>query len=173
MRRAAGRLNVRHCPSCSVPILKQGGCNNMNCGCGRRFSWLDAEPAVPCHHPHYEKDEDDAFLWGTTCRWCSPKAKAKLVASRSALVGLGTLAGGAALGIGAAAAAAGLALSISTAAAFAPLALAYEPVRRLRMTKAQRQKKHNPLAVAAASGAMLSAGGLYVCTMATCGYESD
>ena len=170
MRRVASGLDMRYCPSCHVPILKQGGCNRMTCECGHCFPWSSALPVAPCRHAHYGSD-DDSGLWGYTCPGCSARAKAELALTRTALVGVGAPLAGAATAVGASvaasAAAVGLVVAVAPAALFGPLALAYEPVRRLA------RAKRNPFAKPAKMGAYVAAGSLGLCVMAACGYESD
>lgn len=42
---------IRHCPSCQVPIEKNGGCNHMRCKCGHEFCWLCMAEAT--HGMHF------------------------------------------------------------------------------------------------------------------------
>ena len=53
------RLDLRHCPSCSAVIQKNGGCHQMRCACGHRFSWANAPRA------HFES-ADSGARWPTT-----------------------------------------------------------------------------------------------------------
>ena len=143
----------------------------MVCQCGRRFKWRDARPVTKCRHCHYDSDEDSWIDRFSSCRYCSPRAKAEAAAAKAGIASLIVPAGAAFVGVavGAVASAAGIAAGIAAvpAAAFGPLALAYEPVRRvLRL-------KRNPFAKAAASGLAPAGGMLLVGAMVVCGNESD
>jgi len=82
LARAGRSLDIRYCPECNRPILKQGGCGQMTCLCGHRFRWAEAMVATPCRHPH--RDEDHPW-WGTTCRQCSAAARAEAMVVRAGL----------------------------------------------------------------------------------------
>lgn len=170
--RAAGGTQVKFCPSCYTPIIKNGGCDHMRCLCGHSFSWGRARAACKCRRAHF-----DNGLWGSTCKDCSPQAKASLTLRRAGLAVAAAPPAAVAGAVGLAFAAVFTAVAVVVAAPpatiFGPPALAYEPVRRLRYTKEHRKKHANPLAMAAASGAYAVAVGTCFCTMATCGYESD
>lgn len=159
LRRAAGRgVELRMCPGCGVPIQKNGGCPSMRCACGRRFQWTHARPLRPCRTCHVDSEEGPFGRW-QTCEYCSPFAKAQAATLKA---GTASVLAPLAVGAGAAAIAVAATVAIVPAATFGPLALAYEPVRRLR------KRRHNPMAIAAASG-VASIGFLVM----ACGYESD
>jgi len=43
--------HTRHCPSCSSPIQKAGGCNHMRCGgCNKEFCWACMRTRTQCGH---------------------------------------------------------------------------------------------------------------------------
>lgn len=159
--RAAGRIPIRYCPYCTVPIVKDGGCNSMRCGsCHRRFDWLKARPARPCRHAH------DNFK---TCAFCSTAARGEAVAIQGAkAVGIFPLA---ALVVGAGLTAMSLLIPtvLVPAAIFGPMAVAYEAAPRMRKKKDAKKQRHNPFIFPAASGGILAGSIIF----ATCGYESD
>jgi len=159
--RAAGRIPIRYCPYCRVPIIKEGGCNSMRCGsCQRRFEWLKARPARPCRHAH------DNF---EACAFCSTAARGEAAAMKGAkAVGVLPLA---ALVVGASLTAVSLLIPIVLvpAAIFGPMAVAYEAAPQMRKTKEAKKNRYNPFIYPASSGGIFA--GMVV--VATCGYESD
>lgn len=166
LSRAAGRMALRYCPGCEVPISKNGGCNNMVCPCGRRFKWLDARPVRTCRHCHYDSDEDLMQKF-SSCRYCSPVAKTEAALAKAGIASLIVPAGAAFVGVAITAVGVGATIAAVPAAAFGPLALAYEPVRRaLRL-------KRNPFAKAAKSGLVPAGSMLFVAAVTVCGDESD
>jgi len=78
--------DMKHCPSCSVLIQKNGGCDHMTCRCGHEFSW-SAVPtpatglACDCVHPHPRFG-----VWGMTCDNCTWSALSRLTARRTVIV---------------------------------------------------------------------------------------
>jgi hypothetical protein len=161
LRQAAGRnVAIRFCPTCQAPSIKTGGCDNVTCACGARFKWSAARPLHPCAHCHCNRGR---FLSATTCQFCSKRARVEACARRAVgtLIAVPATAAGAAVVI--AAAAAGVTLALLPAAVFSGPAALYEPIRRYR------KQKHNYLAYAAASGAIVAG----VCVTECAGYESD
>ena len=153
LRQAVGRsAEIRFCPSCQSPIVKNGGCDNVRCTCLVTFKWSKARPLQPCGHCH-----GGPFLSAKTCQHCSKMARAEACARRSV---------GALVVAPVASAAVASALAITVAVVLVPVALftgpalIYEPIRRVR------KKRDNPFADAAVSGGI-------VCISATCGYDSD
>eukprot|EP00966_Prymnesium_polylepis_P229924 5320128-Prymnesium_polylepis.1 len=62
-RRHCRRQHAKLCPSCSATIIKDGGCDNMQCGvCQRRFSWHRAELACPCRGWHFTTESYTGVL---------------------------------------------------------------------------------------------------------------
>jgi len=159
--RAAGRLPIRYCPHCNVPIVKAGGCNSMRCGsCQYRFDWLKARPARPCRHAH------DNFQ---TCEFCSTAARGEAVAVKGAravaIVPLAALV----VGAGLTAVSLLIPMVLVPAAIFGPMAVAYEAAPQMRKKKEPKKERYNPFIYPAASGGILAGGIIF----ATCGYESD
>ena len=167
LSRAAGKLELRCCPSCSTPILKNGGCNHMRCPCGRSFQWDQARPVHPCRRCHYDASRSVWRRW-SSCQYCTRRAKAQA----SVMCAAGTTAQLPILTLRATGfvAAASVTLSIATvvsvvpAAIFGPFALAYEPIRR-----GFYPKKDNNIGLIACSGVFLS--GFAIGNML--GYDSD
>ena len=128
----AARLHMRKCPHCAVPIIKNGGCNNMTCrgGCGRSFAWNRAPTVVACRQVHLRST--GVKLWCEVCPGAHPIAYVKLAGARTLFLVLGgpavvtflALGAGFVVGIG------GLALVVSSVplALFGPLALLYSPM---------------------------------------------
>lgn len=168
LARQAGRnaWRLRLCPECSAPICKNGGCDNMNCPCGARFQWSQAQPLRACRHCHYDP-EARFFPRYKACIHCSAlaevEAKALCAVGRTLEVTVSTVGVISAVAVFASV---GLAVTAVPAAVFGPLALAYEPVRR---TVKPLRKKKNHLAWAAASGAIVTTVSL--CRLVE--YDSD
>lgn len=195
LARAARSLNLRYCPGCNRPILKQGGCQNMHCPCGRRFTWGTALVLAPCRHSHKDEDADMPF-WRTNCSQCSAAAhvEKRLIHTGVMLVGapLAAAAGGLAIGAVATAAALAVPVAATPAVIFTPPALVYEAASRLKTTLApapkqtfgsltsrvnagrRRKKTPNPFVTPAVSG-LYAAGvaGYMCCAAAFGGYDSD
>jgi len=38
---------TRYCPKCKIRIVKDGGCEHMECLCGRSFNWSEAGVGQP------------------------------------------------------------------------------------------------------------------------------
>ena len=165
LRRVAGRqAEIRFCPSCRSPIIKNGGCPNMRCICGHRFRWTDALPLRPCKHCHRDNGPQTGyFTQFHTCSSCSTRAHVEKAALRSlmAMAGVPIVTLGASVIAGCIAV--GAAVAAIPAAIAGPPALLYEPVRR------RRKKKKNPFAIAAVSGAVV----VTIVAAGTCGYDSD
>lgn len=127
----AARLHMRKCPHCAVPIIKNGGCNNMTCrgGCGRSFQWNRAPTVVPCRQVHLRSTGPK--LWCEVCRGAHPIAYVKLAGARALVIVLGVpvAASGLALGLAVGAGLGGLALVVSGVPLLlvGPLALLYSP----------------------------------------------
>uniref|UniRef100_A0A7S4HFA3 RING-type domain-containing protein n=1 Tax=Prymnesium polylepis TaxID=72548 RepID=A0A7S4HFA3_9EUKA len=139
----ARRVHLKRCPRCGAHVLKAGGCDHMSCRCGRRFNWSTAEPVVPCRMVHHDG-------WTlSTCRGCSPIARAKYRVARTGQVVL-VEAPAAAVALAASAAGVALvsALAVTPAVVCGPLAVLYEPIRRLRGSRNHK----NHFAKGAASG---------------------
>ncbi|KAL1530647.1 hypothetical protein AB1Y20_001547 [Prymnesium parvum] len=82
---AARKLHMKKCPGCSAPIIKNGGCNNMNCRvCRTAFKWDKASPLFPCNSVHINKK--GMPFWCYICPGASPIAKAKLFAVRAVVL---------------------------------------------------------------------------------------
>lgn len=164
MQRAAGRVELRFCPSCDTPIQKNGGCQHMSCACGRDFTWEQARPLRPCRRCHV--DEDCRFFgrWHT-CQYCGPAARAQSAALRASNAVAAAPLVTAVAGVAAAAAAIAVTVAAVPAATIGPLALAYHPFHR----RCSPGGQPNPLAVAAASGAVLA----FVAVSACAGSDSD
>merc|ERR1712107_808088 len=98
-RRMARRMHLKKCPSCSAPVLREGGDNQMTCRCGHRFDWNRATTVVPCDRVHLR--QSGCRMWCTTCPGCSNVAKLKLAGVRAGVVVGGpivaTVAGGLAI----------------------------------------------------------------------------
>ena len=170
LTKAARHVPLRLCPSCSAPIVKNGGCENMRCLCGHSFRWYQAAPLRPCRHCHVEPGEGWLGRW-QTCTHCSGSAKAEAAAAKAATASALIPAGAVVASVGVAAAAVllgiGAVVAIVPAATIGPFAIAYEPVRRLR------KKKTNPLFKPAISGALVAGTGMAMAVIGACGYESD
>merc|ERR1712039_771882 len=128
-RKTALRQHLKKCPNCGAAIQKNGGCDHMNCRCGHRFNWSEAETVVPCRRVHLNRK---AFpLWCTTCPGCSKIATAKLAGVRAGVVVGTPVAATVVLGLavaGVATVATGVALTAAVPAVVcAPMAAAYEP----------------------------------------------
>jgi len=127
----ARRMHMKCCPRCRAPIIKDGGCNNMNCrACRHSFQWDVAPTVFPCRQVHLCKK--GLPIWGTVCPGCDPIAKVKLVGVRSGVVILtAPLAALAAAGL-----VAYIVTTVATATvvaavplvALGPLAMLYHPV---------------------------------------------
>lgn len=156
-RRLARRAHMKMCPSCGAHIVKDGGCNHMNCAwCGHDFNWDEAQTVVSCRRLHLSSS------WmGTTCPGCSHIAKAKLAAYRTGLGVAAVPAGAAAVAAGTATAAGAVAVAAVPAVVCAPCAVAYEPVRRLR------GRRHNPFAKGMYAGVGLLCMAVFVMTADT------
>uniref|UniRef100_A0A7S2BR19 RING-type domain-containing protein n=1 Tax=Haptolina brevifila TaxID=156173 RepID=A0A7S2BR19_9EUKA len=195
LARAARSLNLRYCPGCNRPILKNGGCPNMTCPCGRRFNWDIALAVAPCRHPHKDEDANMPF-WRTNCSQCSAAARIekRLIHTGAMLVAapVAAVAGGLAIGTVATAAALAVPVAVTPAVIFTPPALVYEAASRLKTTLApapkqtfgsltsrvnagrRRKKTPNPFVTPAVSG-LYAAGiaGYMCCAAAFGGYDSD
>jgi len=84
--RAARIACLRCCPQCRAPIYKDGGCDHMECRCGHRFNWSEAETLFPCDQVH---EHPNIPLWGTINRNSTWSARAKLFVRRAGLVTFG------------------------------------------------------------------------------------
>ena len=161
LARAAGRMDMRLCPRCNRPILKNGGCPSMQCICGRRFRWETAVPVRPCRHPHRREGE----VWSHTCTHCSRQARVESAARNTGLVSASATIGVAAIGV---AIPVGLAVATAPAAIFGPMALTYEALRPFRSRKSRRRK--NPFIGPSTCGLLATFVPVAVCLG---GYESD
>lgn len=171
LARAAGQVQLRYCPGCSTPVVKDGGCNSMSCPCGANFSWMAARPVRPCRHCH-----GNCFEGFSTCDYCSRFAKREAMALA---IGSRTLAvpafavkstlvtAGVATAIGV-----GTAATVMTASVFGPPAVVWECRRR---QKGKRPWKGNKVHKAANSGSYVLIGGVLAVMWAAgaIGYDSD
>ena len=59
-------LNIKSCPGCNVPIMKNGGCNFMECKmCRVRFCWICMKTGIPYDYKDHRcnKYVIDAQAW--------------------------------------------------------------------------------------------------------------
>jgi len=85
--RAARRAHLKCCPQCRAPIFKDGGCDHMQCRCGHRFNWSQADTLFPCNEVHAHPDIP---LWGTVCGNSTWSARMRLFLRRAGLITVGT-----------------------------------------------------------------------------------
>ena len=171
----AGKVELRYCPACATPVIKDGGCNQVSCPCGHTFRWPDARPPAPCSHCHVDRSmKYTEKCRYKTCAHCSKRAHYQAAIYRAGATALmvpcATASVLSVVTAGAAVVGFGFPLAVVTAAAFGPPALCWETVRRIR---GKPKWKGNRLAKAARSGTAVASFGAFVITVGVCGWDSD